>query len=124
MAEHLGELVDGFGGGGVAPRRIGVYLSELESAWSRLRDMRPRDQPCLLEQLQVRGDRGLCEFKALDELGDRCRPSSEALDLRAGSDRSRPSASWLAALRTIYEQNYGRLDDVLEKLMTQEERPT
>ena len=31
-------------------------------------------------------------------------PPARRSTIRAGSDRSRPSASWLAALRTIYEQ--------------------
>lgn len=31
---------------------------------------------------------------------------------------------WLGELRTIYEQNYTRLDNVLERLKTEEVRPT
>ncbi len=31
---------------------------------------------------------------------------------------------WLGELETIYEQNYARLDGLLEKLMASEERPT
>ena len=30
---------------------------------------------------------------------------------------------WLGELRTIYEQNYARLDEVLQWLKDQEERP-
>ena len=31
---------------------------------------------------------------------------------------------WLGELRTVYEQNYGRLDGVLHELQTQQENPT
>lgn len=31
---------------------------------------------------------------------------------------------WLSELRTVYEQNYARLDEVLERLKTQEEQST
>lgn len=31
---------------------------------------------------------------------------------------------WLSELRTFYEQNYARLDEVLERLKTQEEQPS
>lgn len=39
-------------------------------------------------------------------------------------DSLRALGLWLGELRTIYAQNYARLDEVLEALQTDEEKPT
>jgi DNA-binding transcriptional ArsR family regulator len=95
-------------------RQIVEHLATGTATVSELVGCFELSQPTISSHLKVLEHAGLIERSRVAQTRP-CSLSTEGL---------RALGLWLGELRTVYEQNYGRLDGVLHELQTQQENPT
>lgn len=95
-------------------RQIVEHLATGTATVSELVGRFDLSQPTISSHLKVLEHAGLIERSRVAQT----RPCS------LSTDGLRALGLWLGELRSIYEQNYGRLDDVLHQLQAKQENPT
>ncbi len=95
-------------------RQIVEHLATGTATVSELVGCFELSQPTISSHLKVLEGAGLIERSRVAQTRP-CSLSTEGL---------RALGLWLGELRSIYEQNYGRLDGVLDELQAQQEKST